>query len=122
MNRLDNLYQKAFCDAKNARSQELLKQSSIYMPFWSNAMSYCYAHEITIPPDDNALADVYRTALQACGYQQEEIQHFIEWYFDEDNNAVFVTIDYGNGDLVFGYPPVNTSTPDEPPKEKGAKS
>ena len=39
--------------------------------------------------------------------EYEKVDSFLEWYFDADNDSLFITIDYGEEGLVYGYPATN---------------
>lgn len=69
-------------------------------------MTYCYQNEIEVPEDQEDKAAVLRKACEACGHG-DQAKSFLEWYFDEDNDSVFVTIDYGEEGLAYGYPPTD---------------
>ena len=106
MNKLDRLYKKALQGAKDKRSRELLAQGVEYMGVWSDAMTYCYANGIEVPEDHEEAMDVLRRACVACGHGNQA-DGFLEWYFDADNDSLFITIDYGEEGLVYGYPAEN---------------
>lgn len=104
MNKLDRLYKRALQGAKDRHSRELLALGVEYMGVWSDAMTYCYTNGIEVPEDQEGARDVLRRACVACG-RADQAEGFLEWYFDEDNDSVFITIDYGEEGLVYGYPP-----------------
>lgn len=106
MNRLDRLYKRALQGAKDKRSRELLAQGVEFMGVWADAMTYCYQNGIEVPEEQEGQAAVLRRACEACGHG-DQAEDFLEWYFDEDNDSVFITIDYGEEGLVFGYPSTN---------------
>lgn len=109
MNKLDRLYKKALRGAKDRRSRELLAQGVKYMSVWADAMTYCYKNKIEVPEDREGEADVLRCACVACGHG-DQVDSFLEWYFDEDNDSLFITIDYGEEGLAYGYPPADGYT------------
>lgn len=103
MNRLDRLYQKALIIAKNKRRQSLLEKSEKFMGLWVDFMRYCRDNRISVPEDQEALKTVYRKIFPQCGYS-EDIEEYLSWYFDRDNDSIFITIDYGGGEIEYGYP------------------
>ena len=106
MNKLDRLYKKALQGAKDRHSRELLAQGVEYMGVWSDAMTYCYTNGIEVPEDREGAMDVLRRACVACGHGGLA-DRFIEWYFDEDNDSIFITMDYGEEGIEYGYPAEN---------------
>ena len=106
MNKLDRLYRKALQGARDKHSRELLAQGVKYMGVWADAMTYCYTNGIKVPEDQEGATDVLRCACVACGHG-DQADGFLEWYFDEDNDSIFITIDYGEEGLVYGYPPAD---------------
>ena len=104
MNKLDRLYKRALQSAKDRHSRELLALGVEYMGVWSDAMTYCYTNGIEVPEDQEGARDVLRRACVACG-RADQAEGFLEWYFGEYNDSVFIMIDYGEEGIVYGYPP-----------------
>lgn len=109
MNKLDRLYKKALQGAKDRHSRALLAQGVEYMGVWSDAMTYCYTNGIEVPEDQEGARDVLRSACVACGHA-DQTESFLDWYFDEDNDSIFITMDYGEEGLEYGYPTTNEDT------------
>lgn len=103
MNKLDRMYKEALQGAKDKHSRELLAQGVEYMGVWADAMTYCYKNGIDVPEDQERRADVLRRACVACGYG-ERVDGFLKWYFDDDNDSLFITMDYGEEGIEYGYP------------------
>lgn len=109
MNKLDRLYKRALQGAKDKHSRELLAQGVGLIGVWADAMTYCYQNGIAVPEDQEGEAAVLRLACEACGHG-DQAEGFLEWYFDEDNDSVFVTLDHGEEGQAYGYPPTDGNT------------
>ena len=116
MNRLDRLYKKALRGAKDRHSRELLAQGVKYMGVWARAMNYCYQNGIEVPKEREAEREVLEKAIRACG-MEETSEAFFAWYFDEDNDCPFITVDYGGGER-YAYP-FTDEDPDGNQKDAG---
>lgn len=102
MNKIDRLYKKALQEAKNDRIKELIAQSIKFMAIWVDIMNYCQNNDIIIPEQKEKLIALYKDVCMKCGYA-ECTDDFIEWYFDDNNDTVFIVRDYGDGDIEYGY-------------------
>lgn len=102
MNKLDYLYKKAMSTAKNRYTRELWEHGEELMKVWVDVMTYCYEHGIPVPDDRGTKERVFRETCTKCN-RKEIADRFIDWYFDEDNECVFITRDYGDGKVEYGY-------------------
>lgn len=98
MNKLDRLYKKALQGAKDRHSRALLAQGVEYLGVWSDAMTYCYTNGIEVPEEQERKMDVLRRACVACGHS-DQADGFLEWYLCDDNDSLFMTMDYGEEGL-----------------------
>ena len=103
MDRLERLYRKALLGAKSMHGRELMEQGEKYMSLWVDFMRYCRDNKIDVPEDQEALKGMYKDILPVCGYSEDIIASFLDWFFDDDNDSIFITIDYGGGEVEYGY-------------------
>ena len=86
MDRLERLYRKALLGAKSMHGRELMEQGEKYMSFWVDFMRYCRDNKIDVPEDQEVLKGMYKDILPVCGYSEDNIVSFLDWFFDDDND------------------------------------
>ena len=102
LDRIHRLFAKALQCSREVKFIKLWEQAERFMSVWARAMNYCYRNGIEVPKEQEAERKALEKAIRACG-MEETSEAFFTWYFDEDNDCPFITMDYGGGER-YAYP------------------